>query len=102
MPNGSTVVGPEELRVALLARPNNFVQGLTQRLLIYALGRPLDARDMPTVRQIVRESASEDYRFEALVTGIIRTSLFRKNTVPLPEVGTAPAVASTATNNAVQ
>ena len=102
MPNGSTVVGPEELRAALLARPNNFVQGLTQRLLIYALGRPLDARDMPTVRQIVRESASEDYRFEALVTGIIRTSLFRKNTVPLPEVGTAPAVASTATNNAVQ
>ena len=98
MPNGSTVTGPIELRAALLSRPNNFVQGLTDKLLIYALGRKLDARDMPVVRQIVRDAAQHDYRFSAIVAGIVRTNLFRKNTVPLPDIGTAPAVASATTN----
>jgi hypothetical protein len=99
MPNGSTVVGPEELRAALLTRPNNFVQGLTVKLLTYALGRELDARDMPVVRQIVRDAAAQDYRFSALVSGIINTSLFSMNTVPSTPVADAspatPALATT-------
>ncbi len=98
MPNGSTVDGPDQLRTALLARPTNFVQGLTEKLLIYSLGRKLDARDMPVVRQVVRTAAQQDYRFSAIVAVIIRTNLFQSNTVPVPEIGTAPAVA----NNSVQ
>ena len=98
MPNGSTVDGPDQLRTALLARPTNFVQGLTEKLLIYSLGRKLDARDMPVVRQVVRTAAQQDYRFSAIVAAIIRTNLFQSNTVPVPEIGTAPAVA----NNSVQ
>ncbi|MES2604560.1 MAG: DUF1592 domain-containing protein, partial [Pseudomonadota bacterium] len=94
MPNGSTVNGPEQLRTALLAKPNNFVQGLTEKLMIYALGRKLDARDMPIVRDVVRQAAAQDYRFSAIVAGIIGTNLFDSNTVPLPVVGTAPDVAS--------
>jgi Protein of unknown function (DUF1588)/Protein of unknown function (DUF1585)/Protein of unknown function (DUF1592) len=82
MPNGSTVNGPEQLRAALMQRPNNFVQGLTDKLMIYALGRPLKARDMPVVRQVVRAAAANDYRFSSLIASIISTDLFQMNTVP--------------------
>jgi hypothetical protein len=53
---------------------------------------------MPVVRQVVRTAAQQDYRFSAIVAAIIRTNLFQSNTVPVPEIGTAPAVA----NNSVQ
>jgi len=39
-------------------------------LLTYALGRTLDARDMPAVREIVRRAARDDYRFSAVVLAI--------------------------------
>jgi hypothetical protein len=95
MPNGSTVDGPEQLRTALMARPTNFVQGLTEKLLTYALGRELDARDMPVVRQIVRDAAAQDYRFSALVSGIINTTLFTMNTVPSTTIAADQAPAAT-------
>jgi hypothetical protein len=38
------------------------VQTLTENLMTYALGRSLDYRDMPTVRRIVKNAASDDYR----------------------------------------
>ena len=86
MPNGSTVKGPAELRKALLARPNNFVQGLAGKMMIYALGRTLDARDMPIVRQVVHDTSAQNTRFSAMVQSIIQSDLFLKNTVPVPTV----------------
>ena len=44
----------------------------------YALGRSLDYRDMPTVRRIVRQAATGDYRFKSLVLGVISSDAFRK------------------------
>jgi hypothetical protein len=49
---------------------------MTEKLLIYALGRGLDARDMPTVRAIMREGAARDYRFSSLVFGIVHSTPF--------------------------
>src|SRR5690606_26876501 len=80
--DGTVVDGPGELREALLARPENFVQTLTEKLLIFALGRGLEHYDMPTVRRIVREAAAEDYRFSALLTGIVTSDPFRLARVP--------------------
>lgn len=79
MPNGSTVDGPLQLREALLSRPNLFAQALTQKLMTYALGRSLDAYDMPVVRSVVRAAAEDDYRFSSLVLAIINTDLFQMN-----------------------
>lgn len=79
MPNGSTVDGPLQLRTALLSRPNLFAQSLTKKLMMYALGRPMEATDMPVVRSVVRQAAEEDYRFSAIVLGIINTNLFQMN-----------------------
>jgi hypothetical protein len=79
MPNGSIVEGPEELRAALLSRPELFARSLTQKLMTYALGRTVEAEDMPTVRQVVRDAADDNYRFSALVMNIINSDLFRMN-----------------------
>jgi mono/diheme cytochrome c family protein len=79
LPDGSTINGPDDLRRALAGRPDHqFVQTLTENLLTYALGRSLDAHDMPTVRRIVRQAAAGDYRFKPIVLGVISSDAFRK------------------------
>jgi hypothetical protein len=78
LPDGTPIGGPEDLREALVDDPVNFVRTLTENLLTYALGRSLDYRDMPAVREIVRRAEAEDYRFEAIVRGIVSSDAFRK------------------------
>ncbi|MBX5461708.1 MAG: DUF1592 domain-containing protein [Steroidobacteraceae bacterium] len=80
--SGVAVTGPAELSRALLARPDQFVQALTEKLMVFALGRPVRYQDMPTVRAIVRQAAAEDYRFEAIVKGIVKSDAFRKRQLP--------------------
>jgi hypothetical protein len=75
--DGTTVEGPVELRKALLARPDQFIQTLTEKLMTYGLGRALQHTDMPTVRRIVRDAAQDDYRFSAIVWGIVNSTQFR-------------------------
>jgi mono/diheme cytochrome c family protein len=78
---GKKVTGPIELTKALLERRDQFVQAFTQKLMMYALGRELEYYDMPEVRAIVRAAAAQDYRFSALVTGIVRSDAFRMQAV---------------------
>jgi hypothetical protein len=84
--DGTPVDGPIALRAALVARPDQFVQTLTERLMTYGLGRSLDYRDMPTVRRIVREAAAEDYRFSAIMLGIVTSDQFLMQGVPVPDL----------------
>jgi hypothetical protein len=79
LPDGATIDGPDDLRRALVDRPDHqFVQALTENLLTYALGRSLDYHDMPAVRRIVRQAAADDYRFKSIVLGVISSDAFRK------------------------
>ncbi len=87
LPDGTAIKGPSDLRRALVARPDRFVQAFTENLLSYALGRSVEYTDMPAVRSIVRRSAADDYRFESIVLGIISSDAFRKREAP--EVNTA-------------
>jgi hypothetical protein len=68
--DGSEIDGPAGLRRALLARDERFVATFTEKLLTYALGRTLEASDMPAVREIVRRAKEDDYRFSTLVLGV--------------------------------
>ena len=61
----------------MLGRPDMFVGTMTEKLMIYALGRGLDDRDMPAVRAIVRDAAAHDYRFSSIVLGIVRSVPFQ-------------------------
>jgi len=78
LPDGTVINGPEGLRKALTARPDQFVQALTENLFTYAIGRSVEYRDMPSVRKIVHSAEADKYRFESIVTGIVSSDAFRK------------------------
>jgi len=77
LPGGRPISGPVELRKALLERPDQFVQALTEKLMMYALGRELEHFDMPQVRAIVKNAGDHGYRFSAIVSGIVSSEAFR-------------------------
>jgi hypothetical protein len=83
---GRAITGPDDLREALADDPEQFVQTLTEKLMTYALGRPLEYYDMPTVRAIVDEVEAADYHFQAIVRGIVKSAPFTMRTVPAAEV----------------
>jgi len=83
MPDGKEIDGPADLRRVLLSRPGQFVQALTVKLMMYALGREIAPHDMPQVRAIVRDVAKNDYRFSSIVSGIVSSDAFRMQ--PLEE-----------------
>jgi hypothetical protein len=73
---GRALAGPEDLREALAADPDQFVQTLTEKLMTFALGRTVRYYDMPTIRAIVDQAEAADYRFEAIVRGIVASPAF--------------------------
>jgi hypothetical protein len=89
LPDGSKIGGPAELREALLARPEQFVQTFVEKLLAYALGRSTEWYDMPAVRQVVRQSAADDYRFSAVVMGIVQSVPFTTRDAVTPELASS-------------
>jgi hypothetical protein len=82
--DGMKVDGVVTLRKALMAHPDVFVRALTEKMAIYALGRGLDARDMPAIRAIIRESADRGYRFSSIVLGIARSTPFTMRVAQQP------------------
>ena len=80
--DGTPVDGPASLRTALLKRPESFVTTVTEKLLTYGLGRGVECYDAPAVRRIVREAADDDYRWSALVAGIVRSVPFQMRRTP--------------------
>ena len=92
--DGTPVDGAVSLRQGLLKRPDVLVSTLTERLLTYALGRAPQAYDMPVVRHIVRDAARQNYRFSALVMGIVESTPFQKRAADGPTQSVAnPSVA---------
>jgi hypothetical protein len=77
LPDGSTFVGVEGLRQALLARPELFVSTFTEKLLTYALGRGVDYHDAPAIRVIMRNAAGDRYRLSSLILGIVKSAPFQ-------------------------
>ena len=77
LPDGTQISGPDDLRKALLARPDQFVQALTMNLMTYALGRTVEYYDMPTVRAITGSCARENYRFACLASQVVQSNAFR-------------------------
>jgi hypothetical protein len=75
--DGTPVRSVADLRKALLSRSDAFVTVTAERLMTYALGRPVEYTDMPAVRDIVRESARNDYRFTTMVVGVVKSSAFQ-------------------------
>jgi hypothetical protein len=77
LPDGSTFTGMNGLRSALLRKPEMFVGTVTEKLMTYGLGRGLEYYDAPSVRRIVLNARTQDYRFSSLVLGIVSSDPFQ-------------------------
>lgn len=77
LPDGTEFHNAQELQQAILKRPELFVGTVTEKLMIYALGRGLEYYDEPAVRKIVQQSSSDDYRFTTLVLGVVQSAPFQ-------------------------
>ena len=77
MPNGTKFEGPIGLRQVLLTRREQFVETVTEKLLMYATGRGMEYYDFPAIRTIVREAAGHDYRMSSLIFGVIKSAPFQ-------------------------
>ena len=85
LPSGAPVNGPDDLRESLIADPAMFSRTVTTRLMTFALGRPVEASDMPLVRSLVQNAATEEYRFSSLIKGIVSSAAFKYNIAPSSE-----------------
>lgn len=79
--DGTPLDGPVSVREAVLDRSETFVRSFTENLLAYGLGRVATHRDMPTVRAIQREAASQGHRFSAFIMGIVNSAPFQMRAV---------------------
>ena len=80
--SGQEVSSPMDLRAAISSEPDKFVQTIAQNLMTFALGRRVEAHDMPAVRAIVREAKAKGYTFESIATGVAQSPPFRMRTAP--------------------
>ena len=94
MPDGTRMAGPADLHRVLAARGQQLVQTITEKLMTYAIGRPMIYSDMPSVRAIAREAAANGNRFESIVLGVVNSDAFRKRAPAAPLPGTMTTQAS--------
>jgi hypothetical protein len=78
LPDGRVFRGVSELRAVLAERPERFARCLTEKLLVYALGRALTPADRPAVDRIVRHAGRNGYRLSSLVIALVRSDPFQK------------------------
>jgi len=82
--DGTAVNGPSDLRAALLARPEQFAQTFTEKLMMYGLGRGIEATDMPSIRKIVKDTKRDNYKFSSIIMGIVSAPAFQSSVVESP------------------
>ena len=75
-PSGVELNGVRSLRALLLDYDDQFVRTVTEKLMSYALGRPLEYFDQPTVRKIVRDAEDGGYRWSSILVGIASSPAF--------------------------
>jgi len=77
LPDGSKFSGVSGLEDGLLKRPELFVGTLAEKLMTFALGRGIETYDAPAIRKIVRDAQTKDFRFSAIILGIVNSTPFQ-------------------------
>jgi hypothetical protein len=75
--DGTELSTPAELVDVLLKRPVPLVRSFTENLLAYAVGRPVEHFDQPTVRAIARAAEEQGYRMSSFVLGVVKSDPFQ-------------------------
>jgi hypothetical protein len=80
--DGTAISSPSELTQALLSRPIPLLRNFTHNLLAYGLGRRVEYYDQPTIREIVRNAETNDYRMSSFIVGVVTSDAFRMKRAP--------------------
>jgi mono/diheme cytochrome c family protein len=75
--DGTRISGAESLRQALLGRSDAVVASLTEKLLMYGVGRETTYADMPAVRRIMQGAARQGHRLSDLILGVVNSVPFQ-------------------------
>ena len=84
--SGANVQGLRGLRTLLLERREQFPRMVTEKLLSYALGRRAEYYDRPAIRSIVRDAEAQDFRWSALILGIVKSPAFQMRRANVPHI----------------
>jgi hypothetical protein len=85
LPDGRKIEGVAGVRQMILNQPDQFVEAIASKLLMYALGRNVQYYDGPAVRTIARDAANRNSTFSSLVLGIVQSVPFQNRVVPPPK-----------------
>lgn len=88
--DGTKFTGPADFKLVISQQKQKFARCLTEKLMIYALGRGLEYYDRPAVERIVADIESKEFRFSSVISGIVTSDPFRKRRGIQPE-SDAPA-----------
>src|SRR5688572_14548824 len=81
MYDGMSVTSPADLTRSLLSRPIPLARAFTENLMAYAIGRRVEDYDHPTIREIVRTAAANDYKMSSFILGVVKSPAFRSKRV---------------------
>ena len=77
MPDGTAIDGPQGIKKYLLSRPKQFTRCLTEKLLVYALGRRLSFADRDDIDHIVETLPRHKYGLRELIQQIVASRAFQ-------------------------
>jgi hypothetical protein len=66
-----------ELNAALIRRRETLLRTFTRNLMAYAIGRRVEASDMPAIRDIVKAAEAQDHKLSAYIMGVVKSPAFR-------------------------
>lgn len=78
LPDGKTFAKPSDLRALLAKDPELFADCLARKMLTYALGRSLGAKDRCVVDQLVSEMKGSGWKLTVLVKAVARSDSFTR------------------------
>jgi hypothetical protein len=74
---GGRIDGLPGLRAVITGQEEQFPRTVAEKLMSYALGRRTEYYDKPAIRKIVRDAAPRQYRWSAIIMGIVNSPQFR-------------------------
>jgi mono/diheme cytochrome c family protein len=77
-PNGKSFAGPAEMKALLHDNMPEFTRTIATKVLTYALGRGIEPFDRRTVKEIVKQTAEQDYSFQALILAVTHSPAFQQ------------------------
>jgi hypothetical protein len=77
LPSGKSFKDPAEMRQVLTSMLPDFSRTLTEKLLIFSLGRGLERYDRPTVQEITKNLAASDYGMQTLIREVVKSLPFQ-------------------------